>query len=559
VAVPDGVSFLEAFRLKHSRAPRILHVGNIANNAYLNAKFLNRAGYDCDVICYDYYHVMACPEWEDADLTEAPADQLKPDWTAIELGTFERPRWFAQGPQARCIEYLMARRQGQKNRSEMLWMQLGEANGTRRPDGPTRGDVDGRPRGGLANRARRAQLNAMLGIELFWDTLRGVASPQRLWRKLERTGEKHGVFGWLLAGLAAPLLMLPVVLVRLATGERRAERRVDISQPSSLAGLLERFDQAFPGRTDRLRVGDYVPYSSVLERWSNLFAEYDIVQAYSTDVAYPLLTGFRPYLGFEHGTLRDFTMGDSATCRLTALGYREADHVLITNGDCLDYARRLAVPCYSAMIHPIDEERIAGVKASYDATHQRFGAKYLFFCPLRHDWKVKGTDHYIRALPGIAARIGRDFKLIMTCWGAQLEESRALAANLGVADLIAWIEPVTRVPLIELQKSVDIVFDQIALPHFGATAPQAIAAGVPVIMSYDPSSTEWIIPEPAPILSAWNAGEVVEAVVTALDPAWREQYRVDAKRWFDTHHSSREAVRRLSNAYYQAAQAQNLL
>ena len=30
--------------------PRVLHIGNIANNAYLNAKILNKSGkYDCDV------------------------------------------------------------------------------------------------------------------------------------------------------------------------------------------------------------------------------------------------------------------------------------------------------------------------------------------------------------------------------------------------------------------------------------------------------------------------------------------------------------------------------
>lgn len=59
--------WLDAFRKSHGRPPRILHIGNIANNAYNNVKLLNKAGLDCDVICYDYYHIMGCPEWEDAD------------------------------------------------------------------------------------------------------------------------------------------------------------------------------------------------------------------------------------------------------------------------------------------------------------------------------------------------------------------------------------------------------------------------------------------------------------------------------------------------------------
>ena len=55
--------WLSDFREAEGRAPRVLHIGNIANNAYLNAKILNRRGFECDVICYDYYHIMGCPEW----------------------------------------------------------------------------------------------------------------------------------------------------------------------------------------------------------------------------------------------------------------------------------------------------------------------------------------------------------------------------------------------------------------------------------------------------------------------------------------------------------------
>ena len=63
----DVKQWLDDFRAKHGRPPRLLHIGNIANNAYNNGKLLNQAGCDCNVLCYDYYHVMGCPEWQDAD------------------------------------------------------------------------------------------------------------------------------------------------------------------------------------------------------------------------------------------------------------------------------------------------------------------------------------------------------------------------------------------------------------------------------------------------------------------------------------------------------------
>ena len=38
------------------------------------------AGIDCDVLCYDYYHIMGCPEWEDADFTGSVTDDFRPEW-----------------------------------------------------------------------------------------------------------------------------------------------------------------------------------------------------------------------------------------------------------------------------------------------------------------------------------------------------------------------------------------------------------------------------------------------------------------------------------------------
>ena len=50
--------WLHAFEASHGRKLRVLHIGNIANNGYLVAKLLRRAGIEADVLSYDYYHVM---------------------------------------------------------------------------------------------------------------------------------------------------------------------------------------------------------------------------------------------------------------------------------------------------------------------------------------------------------------------------------------------------------------------------------------------------------------------------------------------------------------------
>ncbi|MDO8680063.1 MAG: glycosyltransferase [Acidobacteriota bacterium] len=92
---------------------RVLHVGNVANNAYLNAKLLSSVGLDCDVLAYAHYHIMGCPEWEESEFTASrPIDESRPDWGDVDLHGFVRPRWFAQGPLLDAVAYLEARRTG---------------------------------------------------------------------------------------------------------------------------------------------------------------------------------------------------------------------------------------------------------------------------------------------------------------------------------------------------------------------------------------------------------------------------------------------------------------
>lgn len=109
---------------KAKTALKILHIGNIANNAYNNAKLLNRSGYDNDVICYDYYHVMGTPEWEDADFRLGPKDDFYPNWAIVYKKGYRRPKWFSQGPVVIAIRYLMARNDNRKGAAALYWFYM---------------------------------------------------------------------------------------------------------------------------------------------------------------------------------------------------------------------------------------------------------------------------------------------------------------------------------------------------------------------------------------------------------------------------------------------------
>ncbi len=510
--------WVDAFKAAHGHVPRVLHVGNIANNAYNIAKLLNDAGLDCDVICYDYYHVMGSPEWEDASFTGAIADQFRPDWASVDLHGFQRPRWFAQGPLHQCIDYLVAKRSGDFVTAEQCWAELGFWNRT--VPGELRDTAPAPQQKGFSR-----YLRALLVHHEIYNRVRRRFGA---WdNTLFPVGKTLGI------ALATGALLAATCLrpLTLCFPERRAFARM-------AKGFVRTFKQAFPSRADKLTRRDVQMYGQILPEWRRLFERYDIVQAYATDPILPLLANTRPYVAFEHGTLRDFTLRDDPICRLTSLAYREADHVFITNGDCLAYANAIGVGQYSPMLHPVNEGKIRAITGNYEKLHREIGAKYLFLCTLRHDWAIKGTDQYLRALPQLAAELGASFRVLMTNWGAQLLDSRRLAQELGVSQYVLWLDPLPRHRLVGMQKSVDIVFDQIALPHFGATAPEAIAAEVPVIMSYDPDSTKWLVEEAAPILPARSPQEIVAQVKTALDPVWRQQYKLAARRWIDKFHNS---------------------
>jgi len=547
-----ATDFLESFRLRHGRAPRILHVGNVANNAYINAKILNRAGFDCDVACYEYYHIMGTPEWQDADFESNGIDQFFPNWQSMDLGDYQRPRWFAQGPTDLCIKYLISKRRGADDLAETYWQKLALVNQTARELTDLRDGAGDRLDSMTANSPRQGGIkNSLAGARRFMAFyFAACAHPEaytHLWGLLGRIGKHRPFPMWLLLAVLAPLLVVFIGTMRLVhrlqwqlaafAGLGRRAGMGNYSFRRRTRVLTRLFRKIFPDRMDLLTTRDCQIYEFVAANWRELFCEYDLVQCYAMDPILPLLADVRPFIAFEHGTLRSHTLGDDPVCRLNALGYNQADHTFITNGDCLEFAQKIGVTRYSPMVHPIDVEAFRDADLQPSMLKEELGVDYLFFCPVRHDWAIKGTDKYIRALPAIEKSLAGTFALVMTEWGEQVQDSKALAEELGVSHLLHWITPIPKLRLAKILKITDAVFDQLALPHFGATAPEAMAAGVPVLMSYRPESTAWIIEEPAPILACHSVEDIAANALKAIDPEYLATYKQQARDWFDRYHS----------------------
>ena len=120
----DATGWLADWVSSNRRPLRVLHIGNIANNAYINAKLQRARGIEADVACYDYYHVMGAPEWEDADFAGDVGSEAFPDWRRVDLKGYRRPDWFAQGRMETCRRYLLARRTGHRVLARKLHARL---------------------------------------------------------------------------------------------------------------------------------------------------------------------------------------------------------------------------------------------------------------------------------------------------------------------------------------------------------------------------------------------------------------------------------------------------
>ncbi|MCB1738824.1 MAG: glycosyltransferase [Gammaproteobacteria bacterium] len=558
-ALVDPAEWLTRFQQAKGRPLRVLHVGNIANNAFLNAKLQRRAGVDAWVLAFDYYHALATPEWEEVDIRHGFGDEYLPRFSARDTLDWQRPRWFVQGPVAPCADYMDAVFDDRRIKAGALWRFLPIAIRLQRSA------ACAKLRARLAavcyqlrvTRHRLLSLVAKLkwmGFRLLHaikTTLFGTASRLKatIMAPAGRSQRPAGQPGSSTSESTS-------VASSVASPGPSADSTPDAAAPAcaspaeSRTELIRRFAEVFPQRSDRLTGEDMAPYAANLPLWQRICAHFDIVQGYGTEPVWLLLSGTRPYVAFEHGTLRDFTAGDSALHRLTSLAYRLADHTFITNGDCQPIAAQLGIRKCSPMIHPVDVDQHRHIDdGAVAALAREYAGELLLFCPLRHDWAVKGTHIHLQALPLIKRWFGEHVVLVVTNWGRDVQRSRELVRELDCEDNVRWVPPLCRIQLIHHLHAADVVLDQIALPHFGATAPQALAAGTPVVMSYQPSSTQWIVAHPAPILPAFNPEEVAEAVRTAMQPQWRDKFERDARSWVDNCHHHDRSVREHLQVY----------
>lgn len=497
----EALGWSNEVRARLGRPLRVLHIGNIANNAFNNARIQRQHGIDADVLSFDYYHIMATPEWEEASFASLPADAFFPDWRSVDLGDYRRPRWFASGPLADCSRYLRAHVE-KAPEADRLWLRLEH--------------------------------------ERFIRCSRSLRAQAGLFRRK---------IGWKLAYERKKLN------ARLGRGEGGAERAALGAGSLGLAGLEKRWREQRPGRAMPARRCDLDYYWERFQHFATLMPHYDIVQGYAIDGLWPLLAG-RAYAAYEHGTLRSLPFEDNPTGRLTALCFGLADQVLVTNLDCLASADRLGLDpaLVLPLPHAFDDERLRDFAAAHAGLRPP-ADRIRFFTPARQDWcdgdpnLAKGNDRFLRAAATLA-REGVDFEIVAVRWGRDVGPSQALASELGLGDRLRWVEPMQKPDLWRAYLTSHAVIDQFALPAFGGVTFEALALGRRVLNALDLTAAQRFFGTAPPLLVASSVAEIAAALrQVAADAPDAAGTGARGAAWIERFHSASRIMAVQARAY----------
>ena len=545
-AAEEWQEWLRAFEAERGRPLRILHIGNIANNAYNNARIQRQFGIAADVACHDYYHVMGCPEWEDADFVGDVGDPFFPDWWAVDLRGFRRPPWFAQGRTSTTQRYLIAWSERRSAATKLRWRLLAFDRWARCRSSPTATIVTtllGIQQGWGTSPSRRRRLamtvrrrltsvtKGAIRTTLFYVSLAGrkLAAAARAAGHVARGGSLR----------AALVMIFPTRL-----GGARPTARVDADP------LANRFAEIFPDRTLHVTAEELAAQRASAPGWKRVLDGYDIVQGYSTDPIIPLLCGVPSFAAYEHGTLREIPFEETARGDLCALCYREASVVFVTNSDVLPAAERLGLTedQIVCLPHAVDSAKLFRFATTHPTLAPSAATPTTLFSPTRHDWVIddpnlnKGNDRLLEALAQSLSG-GLDIQLVLVRWGRDVNASISLAEKLGISSNITWIDQLDKRQLWARYLGSHAVADQFATPAIGGVTFEALALGRRVVTALDVPVAERFFGAAPPLFPAREVDEIATALQRiAQDPLDSAGLGRTAHEWFSTYHSAERIV-----------------
>lgn len=290
---------------------------------------------------------------------------------------------------------------------------------------------------------------------------------------------------------------------------------------------------SFVGQLDVLTWPSYFSYLAALEALQSCSA------LFAAQAPYLAYLSHRPYLAAQTGG--DLWLEASRNDALGTLqrrAYARAVAILATNPWAYSNARRFGFRHVLYVPLIIDTDAYApGPSDARSAWQREVGGDFFVLVTARLDRKWKGSHIGLDGFACFAAR-HPGARVVVIGWGEHTSELVAELDRRGLNGRYVRIPTSGKRKVVEYLRAADCVLDQFVIGYYGATALEAMATGVPVVMRLARDQYDALCPTGAPpVLDAATANDVdrqLERLVTSASD--RAQIGERSRQWVERNH-----------------------
>jgi len=257
-----------------------------------------------------------------------------------------------------------------------------------------------------------------------------------------------------------------------------------------------------------------------------------------------------PYLGYLSGKHYLATQSggdiwyessrDDQLGRLQRWGFAHATAFLVSNPWSFAHARRFGLRNLVYLPLILDEEKYSPGDSDFrEEWRQRTGGSFFVLSTARLDDTFKGSTVGLLGFAALAKEVP-GARLVLIGWGDDKARLIARLRDLGITDRTLILPVSGKRRLIDYLRASDCLLDQFVLGYFGATALEAMAVGLPVIMRLERAQYAALCATGAPPVLEATTPEDVCAHVRQLHQS-RELHatlRLDHRAWFLQNHAA---------------------
>lgn len=482
---------------------KILHIGNIAGNAYQAVFFERSIGKESFVVNPDLNHVMSHPIWEE-ETVDFELDLNDINTLKSKFPYWQDPSFYIHGSLYQCLEELAEILRIPENEKVSLietltirWRSLGsKVNSKVRDLNESRFALIARLK---LNNQPDFTPNMILKIERFFLIIIGLIS--------------RGMLRSLMLLYKLPLAALITLNNPLPASKLKNK---DLSQLYYLAPSLKLL--------------------------SKIGRQFDQVVLYGPWAALAAFEIGVKFVSVEHGTLRNFIFENHAWARATRLGYSQSKSVLVTNADCLPIAHREKYKKIVPSIHPFNleftnnafEKRLFLLSSRQPLTQIVLASRIQF----SNTDDAKGSEISLKAIKMLHEE-NKDFTFKCFAYGENLALAHEYIRENRMQNYLTVSSPLSRKPLLDLFARSLCVLDGFSLSGIGRIQIESWCVGVPVLSKHDDSLNKYFFSERVPTLNSSTTTDIIKHVnhLVNLSNSQLAEKAQESRNWFIRYHS----------------------